>query len=117
MRLGVDEVGVTELMGVTEHARAMATAAAALLLESLVGGQPLVPPLALGAADDRVRALLDEIAAWSREALGSSEIPLIWRILGHNPDFSSQEEWLLEREENSSSEDSSPEDGSSEDAA
>jgi hypothetical protein len=26
MRLGVDEAGVTELMGVTEHARAMATA-------------------------------------------------------------------------------------------
>src|SRR5712691_7457932 len=74
MRLGVDEVGVTELMGVTEHARAMATAAAALLLESLVGGQPLVPPLALDAADDLVRALLDEIA-------------VIWRILGHNPDY------------------------------
>jgi hypothetical protein len=27
MRLGVDEVGVTELMGVTEHARALATTA------------------------------------------------------------------------------------------
>lgn len=87
MRLGVDEVGVTELMGVTEHARAMATAAAALLLESLAGGQPLVPPLMPGAAGDRVRALLDEVAVWSREALGSSEIPLIWRILGHNPDY------------------------------
>jgi len=30
MRLGVDEVGVTELMGVSEHTRALATAAAGL---------------------------------------------------------------------------------------
>ena len=55
MRLGVDETGVTELMGVTEHARAMATAAAALLLESLAGGPSLVAPLDPGAADGTVR--------------------------------------------------------------
>ena len=34
MRLGLDEIGVTELMGVTEHARATATAAGALGLDT-----------------------------------------------------------------------------------
>jgi alkylhydroperoxidase/carboxymuconolactone decarboxylase family protein YurZ len=87
MRLGVDEAGVTELMGVTEHARAMATTAAALLLESLAGGPSLVAPLDAGHAPPEVRERLAEIAAWSRATLGDPETPLIWRILARNPHY------------------------------
>jgi AhpD family alkylhydroperoxidase len=85
MRLGVDEVGVTELMGVTEHARAMATAASALLLESLAGPASLIAPVPPpGQGDPEVEALLGEIAAWAEGALGESQPPLIWRILARN---------------------------------
>ena len=87
MRLGVDEVGVTELMGVTEHTRAMATTAAALLLESLDGSGALIPPLDPSDAAEPVRALLDEIAAWAHPALGRREVPVIWRILARNPHY------------------------------
>jgi alkylhydroperoxidase/carboxymuconolactone decarboxylase family protein YurZ len=85
MRLGVDEVGVTELMGVTEHARAMATAAGALGLDAT--GTPLVAPAAAADTDDTVRGLLDEIGAWWRTASGESEVPLVWRILARNPHY------------------------------
>jgi AhpD family alkylhydroperoxidase len=84
MRLGADEVGVTELMGVTEHARAMATTAAALLLDSLDSERGLIEPLGPGQADAEVEALLAEIAAWSATALGESRAPIVWRILAHN---------------------------------
>jgi AhpD family alkylhydroperoxidase len=84
MRLGVDEVGVTELMGVSEHARALATTAAALLLESLAGATSLIVPLDPGAGDGEVEALLGEIAAWAEEALGDARVPLLWRILARN---------------------------------
>jgi alkylhydroperoxidase/carboxymuconolactone decarboxylase family protein YurZ len=86
MRLGVDEVGVTELMGVTEHTRALATAAAALLLESLDTARPLIAPVD-GVAAAETRAIVDEITAWSAAALGSPAVPLLWRILAHNPHY------------------------------
>jgi alkylhydroperoxidase/carboxymuconolactone decarboxylase family protein YurZ len=84
MRLGVSEVGVTELMGVTEHARALATTASALLLESLDGEGSLIPPLGPGTKDPEVEALLEEVAAWGQTALGRTTVPTIWRILAHN---------------------------------
>lgn len=88
MRLGVDEVGITELMGVTEHARALAIAAAALLLESLGEGErSLVPPLDPSHAEEPVRGLLAEIAAWSGETMGRAEVPVFWRILAHNAHY------------------------------
>jgi AhpD family alkylhydroperoxidase len=87
MRLGVDEVGVTELMGVTEHARALATAAAALLLDSLEGETGLIAPLAAGEADAAVDALLAEITAWARTAMGQAGPPLVWRIVARNPHY------------------------------
>jgi alkylhydroperoxidase/carboxymuconolactone decarboxylase family protein YurZ len=86
MRLGVDEVGVTELMGVTEHARATATAAAALGLDTLGGGGPLVAPVEPAQAAP-VQELLDEIARWSEAAMGQRDIPIFWRILAHNPHY------------------------------
>jgi alkylhydroperoxidase/carboxymuconolactone decarboxylase family protein YurZ len=87
MRLGVDEAGVTELMGVTEHARAMATAAAALLLESLASGPSLVAPVDPAAAGPEVSEGLADIAAWSEANLGGREVPRLWRILARNPHY------------------------------
>jgi alkylhydroperoxidase/carboxymuconolactone decarboxylase family protein YurZ len=87
MRLGVDEVGVTELMGVTEHTRAMATTAAGLLLEALDTDRALVVPLDGDTAKPEVRGILDEIAAWSASALGPASVPTLWRILAHNAHY------------------------------
>jgi alkylhydroperoxidase/carboxymuconolactone decarboxylase family protein YurZ len=87
MRLGVDEVGVTELMAVTEHARAMSTAAAGLLLERLDDEGGLVAPLAGQAVDEEVAALLEEIRAEVAPALGRPDVPVLWRILAHNPHY------------------------------
>ena len=87
MRLGMDEVGVTELMGVTEHTRALATAAAGLLLDSLDSERALVPPLDLDAADEPAKALLEEIAGWAEAAMGRRVAPVLWRVLAHNPHY------------------------------
>jgi alkylhydroperoxidase/carboxymuconolactone decarboxylase family protein YurZ len=85
MRLGVNEEGVTELMGVTEHARALSTAAAALLLESLDGPASLVAPVDASVAESG--SVLDEVATWAETGLGQREAPLLWRILAHNPHY------------------------------
>jgi alkylhydroperoxidase/carboxymuconolactone decarboxylase family protein YurZ len=85
MRLGLDEVGVTELVGVTEHTRALATTAAALLLDSLEAERGLIPPLDPATASGEVRTLLDEIRRWSHEAMGREGVPVLWRILARNP--------------------------------
>src|SRR5262249_50584064 len=95
MRLGVDEVGVTELMGVTEHTRAMATTAAALLLDGLDTARALIAPLETSAAGD-VRATLEEIEAWGVVALGSRDVPLLWQILARNPHYL-ESTWRKER--------------------
>lgn len=84
MRLGVDEAGVTELMGVTEHARALATTAAALLLDSPGGEGALVAPVPPGAGEPEAQTLLGEIAAWAEAELGEARVPVVWRILAHN---------------------------------
>ena len=85
MRLGVNEVGVTELMGVTEHARALATTAAALLLEGLDSERALVAPIAPDTADAAVRPLLQEIGGWGETATGRGDVPVLWRVLARNP--------------------------------
>ncbi len=87
MRLGVDEVGVTELMGVTEHTRALATAAAGLLIDSLDSERALVPPLDPGAAEGPAKALLEEIVDWTGVAMGRRAAPLLWRVLAHNAHY------------------------------
>jgi AhpD family alkylhydroperoxidase len=84
MRLGVDEVGVTELMAVAEHTHATAVVAGALLLESPAGASPLVGR-ADGAADEATRALLDEVRAASREEAGLDAVPALWAALARNP--------------------------------
>jgi alkylhydroperoxidase/carboxymuconolactone decarboxylase family protein YurZ len=87
MRLGVDEVGVTELMAVTEHARAMSTTAAALLLERLDSEGGLVTPLPDQAGDEEVRTLLSEIGAAVPPVMGRRAVPALWRIFAHNPHY------------------------------
>ena len=85
MRLGVNETGVTELMGVTEHARALATTAAALLLEGLDSERALISPVDFETAGAVARPLLQEIDRWSETAMGRSAVPMLWRILARNP--------------------------------
>src|SRR5216683_4722722 len=87
MRLGVDEVGVTELMGVSEHTRALATAAAGLCLDSLDAERALVPPLDPSTAEEPAKALFEEIAAWGEAAMGRRAAPVLWRVLAHNPHY------------------------------
>ena len=84
MRLGVDEVGVTELMGVTEHTRCLGVVAAALLLDGLGTEPALLPPLDPAAADGPVRNLLDEIRAAHEASMGTDRIPALWRALARN---------------------------------
>src|SRR5260370_2611974 len=79
MRLGVDEVGVTELMGVSEHTRARATAATGLCLDSLDAERALVPPLDPSTAEEPAKALLEEIAAWAEAVMGRRAAPVLWR--------------------------------------
>ncbi len=71
---------------VTEHARSLATVAAALLLESLDGETSLIGP-AEGPGDPEVAAILEDIAAWARAALGQSAVPILWRILSRNAHY------------------------------
>ena len=96
MRLGVDEVGVTELMGVSEHTRALATAAAGLCLDSLDAARALVPPLDPGSAEEPAKALLEEIAGWAEAAMDHRAAPVLWRVLAHNPHYI-EATWRKER--------------------
>lgn len=84
MRLGVDEVGVTELMGVTEHTRCLSVVAAGLLLDGLGDEPRLVPALDPVATDETVRALLEEIRAALAPVFGAERIPALWRALARN---------------------------------
>jgi alkylhydroperoxidase/carboxymuconolactone decarboxylase family protein YurZ len=84
MRLGIDEVGVTELMGVTEHTRCLGVVAAALFLDRLTDEPVLLPPLDPAAADGPVRSLLYEIRAAHEASVGTGRIPALWRMLARN---------------------------------
>ena len=96
MRLGVDEGGVTELMGVTEHTRALATAAAALGLEALDTERALVAPLDNDAAGEPAKAWLDDIAQWAEAAMGRRGAPVLWRVLAGNAHYL-EATWRKER--------------------
>lgn len=83
MRLGLDEVGVTELMGVAEHAHCLSVVAESLLLGDRDDAGLVRPP----APDDlhpAAAAALAEIARWAGDALGSPEVPVLWRMLARN---------------------------------
>jgi alkylhydroperoxidase/carboxymuconolactone decarboxylase family protein YurZ len=84
MRLGVDEIGVTELMGVTEHSRCLALVAAGLLLDGLHAEAALLSALDPAVADVPVRNLLDDIRAAHEASMGHDRIPALWRALARN---------------------------------
>ena len=92
MRLGVDEVGVTELMAVTEHTRALSALANGLVIHPDVPepppGRPALVDLAdPGRADEPQRSLYVEVRAFAAEALGMDQVPNLWRAIGSNPHY------------------------------
>ena len=92
MRLGVDAVGVTELMAVAEHTRAMSALAHGLaVLPDLPEPPPERPALVALADPDRVdepqRSIYGEIRAFVREHLGMDRVPNLWRAIGSNPHY------------------------------
>ena len=85
MRLGLDETGVTELLGVVDHCRGLNKVAFALLLEEDQGTvAPLLPYPPEEAIGERVAELLRGIAAREERRLGRPGIPAIWRALSRN---------------------------------
>ncbi len=92
MRLGVDEVGVTELMAVAEHIRAMSALARGLVIlpdiPDLPGGRPALVALADPVAvDEPARFIFVEIRGFAQEALGMDRVPNLWRAIGSNPHY------------------------------
>src|SRR5688572_12207085 len=81
MRLGVDEVGVTELIAVVEHTRCLAVVAGALLLDRLGDEPGLVAPVDPATAPEPVRAILGEIAASLPSGMPA---PGLWRAIARN---------------------------------
>lgn len=85
MRLGVDEKGITELVGVTEMISALNKVASGLLLDDEADDPP--PLLAYPADDeleDRARDALGAIEEVEGSRLGRSGIPKFWRLLARN---------------------------------
>ena len=92
MRLGVDEVGVTELMAVAEHTRAMSALARGLVLLPDIpdppAGRPALVVLADPAAvEEPARSIFLEIRGFATEALGLDRVPNLWRAIGSNPHY------------------------------
>ena len=92
MRLGVDEVGVTELMAVAEHTRAMSALARGLVILPDIPEPPAGRPALVALADpdtvdEPLRSLYAEIRAFAREALGMGRVPNLWRAIGGNPHY------------------------------
>ncbi len=92
MRLGMDEVGVTELMAVAEHTRALSALAQGLIIlpdipEPPAGRPALVALADPDRADEPQRSLYVEIRAFAAEALGMDRIPNLWRAIGGNPHY------------------------------
>jgi hypothetical protein len=84
MRLGVDPVGVTELMAVTEHAKGLSVVGAGLLLDSLEAECPLVPLVDPAGADGPVRSLLEEIREARAAGRGTDRVPALWRAIARS---------------------------------
>lgn len=92
MRLGVDEVGVTELMAVAEHTRAMSALARGLVIlpdipEPPPGRPALVALADPERADEPQRSLYGEIRGFVQEHLGMGRVPNLWRAIGSNPHY------------------------------
>ncbi len=84
MRLGVDERGVTELVGIAETVSGLNKVAFGLMLDDSDGAEPLLPYPADEDLAEPARAALEEIAEVESRRLGRDGIPSIWRLLARN---------------------------------
>ena len=84
MRLGVDERGVTELVGVTEVVSGLNKVAFGMMLDDSDGAEPLLPYPSDEELEDRARETLAEIAEIEAQRLGREGVPGIWRLLARN---------------------------------
>jgi AhpD family alkylhydroperoxidase len=92
MRLGVDEIGVTELMAVAEHTRSMTALARGLVVLPDIPDRPPGRPALVALAnpettDEPGRSLFGEISAFAKTALGMERVPNLWRAIGNNPHY------------------------------
>ncbi|MDE3077344.1 MAG: hypothetical protein KGJ86_18155 [Chloroflexota bacterium] len=91
LRLGIDERGVTEIIGLADHVASLTAAAEGLRLPADVPtaahpspAQLVQPP---SETPEAASASLSDIGAWARAALGIEHVPLFWKVLSHQPRF------------------------------
>lgn len=86
MRQGKSEIGVTELLALSEYIFATGRTMGALLLDA-GGSGGLIEPLPDDPGDERVRAIFHEISAEEERLLGVGQVPVFWRTLAINPHY------------------------------
>lgn len=88
LRLGLSEVGVTEVVAVAEHVYALGRTAQALLLGAGADleDEPrcLLAPVDPSEVDPAVAATLAEIAEHERGEIGRDLVPVHWRIVARD---------------------------------
>jgi alkylhydroperoxidase/carboxymuconolactone decarboxylase family protein YurZ len=90
MRLGLSEVGVTELLAVVEHTHSLGRLVGALLIEPDLSKE--IPPehatlIGLPTGDElseATRAILAEIRAVEGELVGVDRVPNLWRAIARD---------------------------------
>ncbi len=83
MRMGVEEVGITELIGLTDHVTGMNKVASGLLLDD-EDTPPLLPYPEEADSDPVVQELLNDVAEVESARRGSGGVPIYWRLLARN---------------------------------
>ena len=83
MRMGVDEMGVTELVGLTDHVSGMNKVAFGLLLED-EDASPLLPFPKEPEVEPVVRDMMGEVEKIESARLGEDGVPRYWRCLARN---------------------------------
>jgi alkylhydroperoxidase/carboxymuconolactone decarboxylase family protein YurZ len=86
LRLGLNERGITEILGIAEHVASISATAEGLRLRSDVPDAPHGPATELVApvqdsATEGASTTLQEVREWSRGALGVDHVPAFWRVL------------------------------------
>jgi alkylhydroperoxidase/carboxymuconolactone decarboxylase family protein YurZ len=85
MRMGIDEKGITELIGLADHVSGMNKVAFGLLLdEEEGGGAPLLPYPEESEIEPSVREMLSEVEEMESDRLGRPGVPAYWRFLARN---------------------------------
>jgi AhpD family alkylhydroperoxidase len=85
MRMGIDEKGITELIGLVDHVSGMNKVAFGLMLEDLDGGgAPLLPYPGDEEIESPARELLVDVEAVESARLGRPGVPAYWRALVRN---------------------------------